>query len=212
MMRKISGFSLTELMVVIAIIMILLGIVLTVVNRAKASATSVKCMANLSQIGIALKAYSEDHDDKMPPFATVYGVGVPDGAPLPAEGQFKSALMPYTKSGELFYCPDDPSKKSGMADKYGNSSLHTSYHWGLEAEQIRKKISKHYDISFSYTNQPSLDRLFSDRYHIVGSNENWLPHDQHECSVFFDLHTKCLTLDQAMRHLEMAAKNRLANP
>lgn len=211
-LTKSRGFSLTELLVVIAIIMILLGLVMTIANKVMASASGTRCMANLSQIGKALKAYSEDHDEKMPPFATSYGIGIPDGAPFPAEGQLKSALLPYTKSGEIFYCPDDPAKKSAVADRYGNSSLHTSYKWGIEAEQITKKTSKHFDLAFSYSSQPSLDRLFSDRYHVVGRNEDWLPHGDHECNVFFDLHGKCLSRTQAIQHLEMAARNRRENP
>jgi prepilin-type N-terminal cleavage/methylation domain-containing protein/prepilin-type processing-associated H-X9-DG protein len=55
--RPASGFTLIELMVVIAIIAILAVMLLTALSRAKAQAQSAACKNHLRQIGIALAMY-----------------------------------------------------------------------------------------------------------------------------------------------------------
>ncbi|HEV8378610.1 MAG TPA: DUF1559 domain-containing protein [Tepidisphaeraceae bacterium] len=52
------GFTLVELLVVIAIIAILIAILLPVLNRVKQQAQQVKCQANLHQIGQAMTMYT----------------------------------------------------------------------------------------------------------------------------------------------------------
>lgn len=64
--RYSAAFTLVELLVVILIIAILSAILLPVVNRARASADSTKCLANLRQIGMAISSYANDHDDVLP--------------------------------------------------------------------------------------------------------------------------------------------------
>jgi len=55
-----KGFTLTEFLVVIAIIAMLLAIVLPALRRAEESAWNVICRNNLKQYGLAGKMYTED--------------------------------------------------------------------------------------------------------------------------------------------------------
>lgn len=56
-----GGFSLIELLVVLAIILLLLALLLSGLNSARERTRAVVCAANLRQIGIAASCYAEKH-------------------------------------------------------------------------------------------------------------------------------------------------------
>jgi prepilin-type N-terminal cleavage/methylation domain-containing protein/prepilin-type processing-associated H-X9-DG protein len=62
-----NGFTLIELLVVIAIIAILAAMILPVLSAAKRRAQQVNCISNLKQVGMAIKMYTDDFNDYLPP-------------------------------------------------------------------------------------------------------------------------------------------------
>ena len=62
-----AGFSLIELLAVIAIIAILAGITIPGVSRAREAARRSQCASNLRQIGLAVKSWLADHENAFPP-------------------------------------------------------------------------------------------------------------------------------------------------
>lgn len=120
MSRGRSGFTLIELLVVIAIIAILAAILFPVFSQAREQARKTACMSNLKQIGMAIRMYSQDWDEKFPRYGfhpnccrTWPGAAVYLQGPLPQYGGFPrvltmyEALAPYIKSYEIFVCPSD---------------------------------------------------------------------------------------------------------
>jgi len=86
--QRISGFTLVELLVVIALIAVLIAILLPAVLRAKEAANRVKCASNLRQIGIAERMYAFDNKGQYPRVIVteqagpVYFTGTLDREPL----------------------------------------------------------------------------------------------------------------------------------
>ncbi|MCK4518665.1 MAG: type II secretion system protein [Candidatus Omnitrophica bacterium] len=70
-MKKIKGFTLVELMIVMVIIGILLSLLLPGVFTAQKSALDTQTASNLRQVGIALFAYAKDSGGNLPAAATL---------------------------------------------------------------------------------------------------------------------------------------------
>jgi prepilin-type N-terminal cleavage/methylation domain-containing protein/prepilin-type processing-associated H-X9-DG protein len=65
--RHRRAFTLVELLVVIAVILLLATLLLPALDAASASVKRVYCLNNLRQIGLGMAAYMQDHDTRLPP-------------------------------------------------------------------------------------------------------------------------------------------------
>src|SRR5207249_3740452 len=61
-----SGFTLTELLVVVGIITLLVGLLLPALSRGRAAARAAKCLNNLRQIGTYYVMYADQNEDQVP--------------------------------------------------------------------------------------------------------------------------------------------------
>jgi general secretion pathway protein G len=131
MKRQTPGFTLIELLVVIAIIAVLAAVVFPVFVRARDSARQTECINNLRQLGISVKLYGDDYDDRFPlavdftdqPLSAAIwaGYGIPHAVeniarledtndPIDGDsngGRIDHILRPYIRDEHVFRCPGD---------------------------------------------------------------------------------------------------------
>src|SRR5258707_13232840 len=118
------GFTLIELLVVIAIIAILAAILFPVFAQAREKARATSCLSNTKQMGLALRMYVQDYDEKFP-FAANLESGFADSDKW--YGTVK--LQPYIKNGDILFCPS--MTKFTQYNKLCTYSynIHLGYFW-----------------------------------------------------------------------------------
>jgi prepilin-type N-terminal cleavage/methylation domain-containing protein/prepilin-type processing-associated H-X9-DG protein len=101
MRRRRSGFTLVELLVVMAIIGIMVSLLLPAVQKVRERALVIQCQNNLKQIGLGLHLYHDAHKH-FPPGYSASGPYV-DGANDTTPGWGWAAhLLPFVEQGPLW--------------------------------------------------------------------------------------------------------------
>lgn len=99
--RARAGFTLTELLVAIAIIVLLAALLLPGIIRAAHGSHAAKCVSNLRQLGAGVARYHADYN-QFPTGGWKNGV------------TWVSQIFPYIGSDkDVFYCPEGGTKGPG---------------------------------------------------------------------------------------------------
>lgn len=120
-LRLRRGFTLVELLVVIGIIALLVAILLPVLSRARASADSLKCQANIRQIIQLMQLHANEHKGYMP---LVGQIESRNGSYATDSGSIDPRMIHYE-----FYTDGGTNYALGMPGsvaKYMNAILDTS--------------------------------------------------------------------------------------
>ncbi|HRJ26259.1 MAG TPA: prepilin-type N-terminal cleavage/methylation domain-containing protein [Fimbriimonadaceae bacterium] len=105
------AFTLVEVVVVMAIVMILAAIMFPVFRSVKASAIQTACLSNFKQGHLAMTAYTTDYSDSFPIVSYTHPGA---GEPL-TDRTWVQLTLPYAKDFRVFLCPGDYSKKDPNA-------------------------------------------------------------------------------------------------
>ena len=140
-----AGFTLVELLVAIAIIAVLAAMLLPSLARAKSLSRRMACVSNLRQLGLAIQAYAQDYNGRMPygPVAPPFShpaefypstgsptslVSLRNGAPV-ALGLMLRGELAHTP--KVLFCPgtDQPVDADAELAKVGTSQAQSSYYY-----------------------------------------------------------------------------------
>jgi prepilin-type N-terminal cleavage/methylation domain-containing protein/prepilin-type processing-associated H-X9-DG protein len=148
-MIKTRGFTLTEMLVVLAITGALAGIGYPVTRSFIAKSREAACLGNLRSLGVALQTYLQEHNDQMPELATGRASRTED---LPV---LETVLLPYLEAPDAFRCPADKVQ----FEKSGSSYLWNSTQNGLHVSQLS---------FFGIKDRP-------DKIPLIADKESWHP-------------------------------------
>lgn len=120
-MRR-AAFSLVELLVVLAVVVVLAGILLPAIGFVKAQAKSLRCLSNQRQIGMAMLAYADDNHGAVAP-SKLYTSSTPlSAAAYPYGVHWHDLIQPYA----------DRENANGAAENAGKGVV-----WGCPLWQGR---------------------------------------------------------------------------
>jgi len=125
-----GGFSLIEVLVVIAVVGVLMAIAIPVLGGMRDRARSAQCMANLRQIGTVTYAIVDQEKGDWPFWVSNMPASQPVGRKSMSE-----VYSGHMSSLGSFRCPSDPASGRTMATDY------TSYHY-WPGQEIQDDLDK----------------------------------------------------------------------
>ncbi len=114
-----KNFTLIELLLVVAVIVILVGIFLPIASKIRARSIKTSCLGNLRRIGLALDMYTENNNGYYPCCARYPSEPAAEEEGLPSIAIILKGLI---KDSKVFLCPGEPREKCFRSEG-------SSYEW-----------------------------------------------------------------------------------
>ncbi|MFO1513707.1 MAG: prepilin-type N-terminal cleavage/methylation domain-containing protein [Verrucomicrobiota bacterium] len=187
--RPASGFTLVELLVVMALIAILAALLLPALSGAKTKAQTISCLNNLKQLSVAAQAYMADnrgllvanHRGEMAgPSATnswVLGNMRYEADATNTLLLRLSKLFPYATQPGVFHCPTDNSS-AGMGTMGGSSGRGSRVRSYAMNSWLGSRYMEDYPQRTGYRTFVKDSELG-----IAGAASLWMIADEHELSI-----------------------------
>ncbi len=151
------GFTITELLVVVAIVVALTGIGFPIFKRVRDGALQASCVNQLRQLGVGMEGYLIDNGNFFPE------IEMGRQSKTGGANVLEEVLLPYVGGPESFKCPADHEdfEKSGC-----------SYFWNHPASGMRKSTIMMFGMDSSDTQIPLIHD--KEAYHGDENGTNFL--------------------------------------
>jgi prepilin-type N-terminal cleavage/methylation domain-containing protein len=126
---RAKGFTLVELLAVIAIVGLMVSLLLPAVQAARESARRMRCANHLKQIGLALHQH-HDVSGRFPTSQTGSGAALPNGGCRAGFFSWRARILPYIDQQALYNAIDFTAN---MSDHCGTGAPISSYHTNAQA-------------------------------------------------------------------------------
>jgi prepilin-type N-terminal cleavage/methylation domain-containing protein len=148
-----DGFTLVELLLVLAVIALMAGIGLAVGSQVREKARQTVCVSNLRQIGQALTMYSQDYPDSL--------YFLPVG--------LRYLYPRYVSDKRLFYCPNDFTDYSTLPPSY----FPVSYGYQYILTPIPEHPSDHWANLYPQYGD-NFPIVFDNRHRVRSTGAPWI--------------------------------------
>lgn len=120
------GFTLVELLVVIAVVGVLVGVLLPALGEARRAAQRTECLMRVRQLVLAQAMYASDHEGQLVDYGLAHG-----GVPLDVERSWVGQLLAYYDDSRLPRDLRDPEKDGSITPEIIRSPVDDSAHWSI---------------------------------------------------------------------------------
>jgi len=194
--RANRGFTLMELLVVVAIIAILAAILFPVLAQAREKARQTICLSNMQQLARAQSMYLQDWDEHLPQW---WEYGPPRPEPYDWFTFWTEYFQPYLHNSGVFHCPSFTWGPEGpdLGEKLADYSLFT---WGPSGEGMPDDPYWRWagpPLTLAQVNRPS------ETFNLMDGSTTTLMtrglivrHSEGMNAGFLDGHSKWMTRDQ----------------
>jgi len=194
--RMGRGFTLVEILVVIAIILILAAMLMPVFEIATKKAESISCLSQIRNLALAASMYADEYDGRIVPArvsgapAGYFGIGWP------------ILLQSYLRNEKILICPADP-KPTIAAGTYGlECSYGINYDLamvgGYNNSSLRRSDITSEESCILFMEIVSRQRHLSMSYALHGFSRLATRHRGGSNYAFCDGHTKWLRPQQTI--------------